>query len=539
MKALRQHLAITLRLHFRNRMALLYGYLFPVIFLIAFWVLYRYERVPLARHMGELLTVTVLGGACFGLPTSMVSERERGVWRRYRLTPTSTGSLVTSTIGARYVAILSAGILQLGLAMAAGMPMPRHPIELLLAFSLVTFAFIGLGLVIAMLADNVPAVQALGQCIFLPMLIIGGVAVQLESLPDWALHVSAFFPGRYAVQAIQACVTGEGLGVVRFSLFALLMIGTAGALAGTKMFRWDAQERFANRAGKAWLAVALAAWLGVGFLAEARGHVGIVSTDAGAGAAATPGPAVLRMPVLTPEERAASTSSTSTSTAAPAPASPAPAARATGSAPEASRTEPAARPADALAEATRPAPKATPPLPGNAQATTLCPSAPSSWQAVTAKHAEDDIEFGRNLPPDSGVVTPIARDDMQPDPEVEEKLRTFAAALATWLPARAIDPVQRVRNYLYAMAVPDVFQLDMERFIPWYVFDRLIQDTPQEDLPKILYWVACTPDRGADPTAEDMRALGLRGLPGDIEEIRNRAAIYGVKLLGRLLGKIP
>ena len=75
-------------------MALIYGYLFPTIFLVAFWVLYRYERVPLVRHMGELLTVTALGGACFGLPTTMVSERERGVWRRYRLAPVRTGTLV-------------------------------------------------------------------------------------------------------------------------------------------------------------------------------------------------------------------------------------------------------------------------------------------------------------------------------------------------------------------------------------------------------------------------------------------------------------
>src|SRR4051812_38520948 len=42
-----QHLATSLRLHFRNRMALLYGYLFPVIYLGAFWVLYRYEKIPL------------------------------------------------------------------------------------------------------------------------------------------------------------------------------------------------------------------------------------------------------------------------------------------------------------------------------------------------------------------------------------------------------------------------------------------------------------------------------------------------------------
>src|SRR5205814_2011243 len=114
----------SLRLHFRNKMALVYGYLFPIIFLIAFWVLYRYEKVPLARHMGELLTVTILGGACFGLPTTMVSERERGVWRRYRLAPVATGTLVAGTLAARYVAILTAGLLQLALAMAVGMPLP-------------------------------------------------------------------------------------------------------------------------------------------------------------------------------------------------------------------------------------------------------------------------------------------------------------------------------------------------------------------------------------------------------------------------------
>src|SRR6185503_8773370 len=145
------------------------------------------------------------------LPTTLVSERERGVWKRIRLAPVSAVSVVSSTIAARYVLLIIGGLLQVGLAMAFGMPLPRHPIELWLAFTAVAVAFLGLGLVIATLADNVPAVQALGQCIFLPMLIIGGVAVPLASLPDWAQHVSAFFPGRYAVEAIQATVNGAGL----------------------------------------------------------------------------------------------------------------------------------------------------------------------------------------------------------------------------------------------------------------------------------------------------------------------------------------
>ncbi|MSU24237.1 MAG: ABC transporter permease [Opitutus sp.] len=273
MNGLRTHLGISLRLHFRNKMALLYGYLFPLIFLAAFWVLYRYENVPLLRHLGELLTVSVLGGACFGLPTTLVSERERGVWRRYRLTPVPTWAVVTSTALARYLLVLSAGGLQFAVALAVGMTWPAHPLDLWVAFTLVAFAFIGLGLVIATLADTVPAVQALGQCIFLPMLIIGGVAVRLESLPAWAQHVSAFFPGRYAVEALQACVTGGGFAATRFGLLALGVIGGAGCLAGGKLFRWDAQQRFAARAGKGWLGLALAAWVAVGVFAETRGRV--------------------------------------------------------------------------------------------------------------------------------------------------------------------------------------------------------------------------------------------------------------------------
>ena len=81
------------RINSRNRVALVYGYVFPLLFLIGFWAIYRSDPVPLALHAGQFLTVTVLGAACFGLPTAMVSEREQGVWRRYALTPTPPGCL--------------------------------------------------------------------------------------------------------------------------------------------------------------------------------------------------------------------------------------------------------------------------------------------------------------------------------------------------------------------------------------------------------------------------------------------------------------
>jgi len=540
---------LALRLHLRNKMALIYSYLFPTIFLVAFYVLYRFEQVPLVRHMGELLTVTALGGACFGLPTTMVGERERGVWRRYRLAPVGGGTLVAGTVAARYLLLLVAALLQVVLAMAIGMPLPRHPFDLFIAFTCVAFAFIGLGLIIAMMADNVPAVQALGQCIFLPMLIIGGVAVPLAALPDWAQRVSSYFPGRYAVEAIQATVTGDGLAAAGFSIGALLVIGAAGCLAGAMMFRWDAQQRFVSTRGKGWVAVALASWVAVGAAAESRGIRPQRSTTAASTsqAPAVP-PSVAPPPVTAPpgDSRAAApepapstppvaTTSPTAPTAPPAPTSPP-------AVPPATKTSPPPTTAPAPEPAAPYQPLPTAPATGD---TSPKPSSlitrkgsPQTWRDVTMEDIDRDLIFTR-LPPDDGVVTPIARPDEEPEPQIAAQLDKMRGAIPDWKPGKVADPVQKVRNLLYVAAVPDVFQMaELERFIPYVVYDQIQAEVPEQDLIKILYWIATHPFEGDDSAVDQLRPLGLFNGPADMETTRDRLSVYAVKLLGRVTKRL-
>jgi ABC-2 family transporter len=524
MNASLQQLRISLKLHYRNKMALIYSYLFPLIFLLVFWVLYRYESIPLVRHMGELLTVSVLGGACFGLPTTMVSERERGVWRRYRLTPVSTAALVASTVAARYGILLTAGLLQLGVAVAIGMPLPKHPVDLLIVFTFVSFAFIGLGLVMAMMADNVPAVQALGQCIFLPMLVIGGIAVPLASLPDWAQHVSAFFPGRYAVEAFQACVIGNGLGAARFDLLALLIIGAGGCVAGAKMFRWDAQQRFAARSGKGWVTVALLSWCVVGVMSEYRGST-LATRSAGSAGSAS-------QAQTSPESTPALPSASVPPVSVLAPEAPPPAPVTL------SKAERNAVQTDAA-----PQPATTTPAPAAPQQAPLAKTPPpnptqTSWEAVTMADIDRDLVFDR-LPSDGGIVTPIAPVDEEPDADTADHLQYIREMLPSWQPGKVADPVQRVRNVLYVAAVPDVLQMPIERFTTYAVYERLQQDIPKGQLIKILYWIALHPADGDDKAVDELWALRFPDSAVDAQQTRERAAIYAVKLLGRLVGKLP
>jgi ABC-2 type transport system permease protein len=272
MRGFLAHLLLTLRLNFRNPQAVVFGYVVPVFFLFAFVAFFGAGRKdPLSREFGQLLTITILGGACFGMPIALVSERERGVWRRYRLTPVPTVAFVASILLARYVLVLSAGLIQLGIGMLCGMKFPLHPWELLLAFTVASFAFLGIGLLISMIANSTHAVQALGQSLFLPMIMIGGVGVPLRVLPEWGRKVAAFLPGRYAVQAMDRCVynvsqTSKLFGP--FNLIALVVIGAAASFAAAKLFRWENGQRL-PRTGLAWAVLSVVSWAVIGVVARA------------------------------------------------------------------------------------------------------------------------------------------------------------------------------------------------------------------------------------------------------------------------------
>jgi hypothetical protein len=526
MNALWRQVVVAIRLHFRNRMAVIYNYLFPTMFLIAFWALYRYERVPLQAHMGELLTVTVLGGACFGLPTTMVSERERGVWRRYRLMPTSLAAIVASTLAARYLLLLLAGLLQLALAVAIGMPLPERPLDLWVAFTCAAIAFMGLGLVIAMIADTVPAVQALGQSVFLPMLIVGGVAVPLARLPAWAQTLSSFLPGRYAVEAIQTSVHGPGIAAAGFSVAALLIIGASACAAASRLFRWDPQDRLLARGGVGWVSAAILPWIAIGALAESRPARPAADSALNladlAGPAPTPPPPALLTPTPTEAERAHGAESSRRVVAAPV------------TSPPDVRTEPAPPSAPPVAPGLSEG-GVTAPL---ASLTESVPAAPQRWMEVTRARIDRDIVFDR-LPPDDGIVTPLARPGEAVVPSATSHLVEIERELDGWAPGRIDDTEQRARNLLYLPGAIDLLQLPAEPYVPRLVFAKLQREIPRDDLEKVLYWIAVHWASGNASAIREMTAFGIDVAPETVDQVRNRASVYAVKLLGRLTGAIP
>jgi hypothetical protein len=320
------------------------------------------------------------------------------------------------------------------------------------------------------------------------MLVFGGVVVQVASLPVWAQQLSTFLPGGYAVDLLQACANGDGLASEGFALVALLGVGTAAYASALRMFRWDSPARRESGRGVAWVGVTVLALALVGLTATRHADRRPVGPSAALAKALTETPAMLPPPTL------------------PAPAA------APGS----------DRPA-------LPAPSAAAAAPALVSHRT--------WQDLTPAELE---VIDLVLPPDDGVVAPMPVPGETPDADTIAWLDYVGPKLKDWPSGQVADPVQRVRNFLYAAAVPDVVQIDpFERFFPPVILDHLIATTPREDLRQILGWIVLNPVNGSLAAADNVLALGIEVRTNEFDAVRERARYYAMKFLLRTAALPP
>lgn len=164
---------------------------------------------------------------------------------------------------------------------------------------------------------------------------------------------------------------------------------------------------------------------------------------------------------------------------------------------------------------------------------------PTTWQGLTVAKIEEEIYF-TNLPPDEGVVAPVSHPDETPPPDVQPWLTEIERRLPDWGPAQESDRVQRLRNILYVAAVPDSLQIaPLENYIPRVVFSYIESIAPKEDLIRMLAWIALHPGDGDLVAVSTLDAVvGFPINDPDPDGVRERTALYSVKLLGRLMGKI-
>jgi len=197
---------------------------------------------PIQYVAPGLLGWAIASGATFGAAITLVNWRENKLLRRLRLSPVSTGAVVTARIGVSVgVALIQlAAFLLIATTPYFGLKLTASWWMAVPVVLVGTLAFMSIGLLAGAIAKTQQAATALANLVILPMAFLGGAFIPLDYAPAWIRQVSYVMPLRYLVTGMQNVMArGEGPASALPAIGVMLAITAVLTLIAVRVFRWD------------------------------------------------------------------------------------------------------------------------------------------------------------------------------------------------------------------------------------------------------------------------------------------------------------
>jgi ABC-2 type transport system permease protein len=258
MNAFAIHFGFEFRTGLRNKTLLLMNYLLPLGF-YAMMGLIMAEINPLFRPgmVPAMVVFAVLSGAILGLPDPLVTAREAGIFRSYKINGVPAFSiLVIPTLSTVvHVAIASAIIAATAPVLFRAEAPADWGYFVLVSLALM-LAVAGLGLLIGVVSASSRVTVLWSQLIYLPSMMLGGMMFPTSMLPESLARASLLLPATHAMSAYQGLSMHQEPAFDPIWSLATLVAGGVLALGlALYLFSWDRR----NTAGKRHPALALLA----------------------------------------------------------------------------------------------------------------------------------------------------------------------------------------------------------------------------------------------------------------------------------------
>ncbi|MFQ5696521.1 MAG: ABC transporter permease, partial [Terriglobia bacterium] len=232
---------IRMRLALRNRAFIFFSLVMPLAFLFLYSSVFaRGEPHRVAYMLPAVLALTVMG-SFWGLSIQLVSFREQGILRRFRLTPVGPWAMMTSSVLSNYVLTLPTLVLEVLLARwLYGVRDFGNLWGAFVLLTLGTIAFASLGLIVASVTNSMQETQVINNAIWFVLLFLSGATIPLPFLPDWVQRVGMFLPATHLVTGLQQVLLAS---VATFQVGAEALVLAGGSvmafLVAVKLFRWE------------------------------------------------------------------------------------------------------------------------------------------------------------------------------------------------------------------------------------------------------------------------------------------------------------
>lgn len=245
MTALMHHFAFEFKTGLRNATLLLMNYLFPLGFYSMMGLVMVQINPMFAETMIPAMVIfSGLVSTLLGMPGPLVEAREAGIFRSYKINgvPAVAILMMPALTTVFHVLIVSVIIGLTGAPLFNGLAPTRW-----LPFALVTLVVVvssaGLGALISVIARDSRSVVLVSQLIFLPSMLIGGLMMPLEVLPDSVRPFAFLLPASHAMQAYLGFAYQQTTLLSPWvALAALAANGVIGFGLAIYLFNWDSKN---------------------------------------------------------------------------------------------------------------------------------------------------------------------------------------------------------------------------------------------------------------------------------------------------------
>jgi len=259
--------ASRMRLAMRNRAFLFFSLITPLALLFIYLGLFRRYGTgtrTVAYLLAMVMALTVMG-TFWGLSVQLVTFREQGILRRFRVTPVGASAMLASSLLSNYFLTLPTIAIEFYLARSvfhmAGL---GNVLSVFVLVTVGTVTFASLGLIVASVTNTMHETQIINQIIWFVFLGISGATIPFSSLPNAVQQIAVFLPATYLVSGLQRALIDQtnltDLGPYLASLVGCALIAF---VVAAQLFRWEPEAKAPRRA-KLWAASAIIPFLLLG-----------------------------------------------------------------------------------------------------------------------------------------------------------------------------------------------------------------------------------------------------------------------------------
>jgi len=223
----------------RDRSLMLMNYLFPVAFaLLAGGLMSKINPEFTKTMIPALIVFALMSSYCLGMPGALVTAREAGVLRSYRISgvPGWAALIMPVASNVLHMAIVSA-LIGVVSSVVFGAPLPGTPGRFALGWLLALSSLASLGSLIAVLSSSGRASILMAQIVFIPSIILGGLMTPADILPPALSRFALILPATHAMRIFR------GTQGWQISAVVLATAAIAGFACASLLYEWDPTNR--------------------------------------------------------------------------------------------------------------------------------------------------------------------------------------------------------------------------------------------------------------------------------------------------------